>query len=554
MDKIPKGVIVIGLDGATLDVLIPLAKQGLMPRMGELLKKSAYGPLTSVIPPVTGPAWTTFMTGMMPDRHGLMDFVHRTEGSVHRVPVNYNRIQTPTILEMVGKQQTGKRVCGFNIPITYPAPEINGIVVSGMLTPGTDVDYTYPKELKQEIEAIEPYILDVFWQTFSDSSSEAFLRRLIEFEKQKVRISRELYEREAWDLFISVFVGTDRIQHALWPVIAGIIDAKTLEPRWEALKPLVREYFSIVDDAVGWLLDKAGDEKAIFVMSDHGFGPLDRKFYVNRWLHDQGWLAFDERMARTQRTKALVKLLLKKILLRIPGLGKIATSKMTRPMKGRMKAYQFLDIIDWDKTTAYGVSNTEQGIYINLKGREPNGIIEPGEEYQRVCKQVADALKQVVDPQDGKSIVSHAYSRDELYSGPHAGESPDIIFFLRDGAYLADVKLHPKPFGPTSWTTGRGTHRLDGTFIAYGPNVKPQSGIRTSIADLVPCILYQLGMAIPDNLDGKLPLDVFDKEFVTANPPSYRTAESSEREGKQGDMDEDEQALVFERLKGLGYL
>jgi len=99
MDKIPKGVIVIGLDGATLDVLIPLAKQGLMPRMGELLKKSAYGPLTSVIPPVTGPAWTTFMTGMMPDRHGLMDFVHRTEGSVHRVPVNYNRIQTPTILE-----------------------------------------------------------------------------------------------------------------------------------------------------------------------------------------------------------------------------------------------------------------------------------------------------------------------------------------------------------------------------------------------------------------------------------------------------------------------
>lgn len=553
MDPQRNRVMVLGFDGGTFDVFEPLSGMGHMPRFSQLMEKGVWGPLWSVTPPVTGPAWASFLTGKQPGKHGLFDFLKRTPGQVGRQPVNFSDIKSSSLLNLVG-QSGDMSVCAFNVPVTYPPIQVDGIVVSGMLTPSPEVGFTWPPELKGELEEeYGPYVLDVFWQRFSDQSAEAFLRDVIDYESQKLSIARDLYARRPWDLFIAVFTGVDRISHALWHVISAIIDGRELPTAQERLKPLVLEYFRLLDEQVGKLVEGAGENVSIFFMSDHGFGPLTKKFCINEWLREKGLLEYDSSTARKINRYAGLRRYAKDLLIRFPVVKSYLTRTVRTPMRGRLRSYRFLDLIDWEKTKAYSASGTEQGIYINLKGREPWGTVHPEDEYEQLRSEIIELLREIVDPDDGKPLVSHVYRREELYEGPFVESAPDIVFFLGNGECLADVKLSGRLWQGVDWITGRGTHRKDGMFLACGAGIGKRHRAEMDIIDLAPIVLFLLGLPIPDDMDGKVRTDILDESLLGGRRPEFAAASGSGPD-EGGTISEAEEQEVLKRLEDLGYL
>ena len=545
-------VIVIGLDGGSFSVLKPLAQQGYMPNLAKLLKEGVHGELISCIPPVTGPAWASFLTGKQPGKHGIFDFFYKPAGTIERQPVNFTLIKSKTILAYLTAAQ--KKIGLVNVPLTYPPPKVNGFIITGLLTPSREVNFTYPPELKKEIEdKYGPYILDVFWQKYDEKTVHLFLKELRECEKQRINIALDLFTKEKPDFFMVVFTGTDRIQHALLHYIEPIIQAKA---KLDKITKEILAYYTLIDEAIGKFISKIDEKTFLFLMSDHGFGPLQRKFYINYWLWKEGLLAFYEKAVRRYFLLRNLRYLAHKLALRfhlLEPLKKIIKGKSD--LKKRALMYAFLDFIDWSKTKAFSVSGTEQGIYINVKGREPYGIVAPGEEYEKIRTYIIEKLKELKDPFSGQKLVSHIYKKEEVYHGPYADQAPDIIFFLRNGLYLADVQLRNYLWQEVNWLTGRGTHRLEGIFMAYGQEIKKgQTLPKAHITDLAPTILYALGMAIPTDMDGRVLKEIFKEEFTKVNP--VIKIKDDEKEVKREDFtfSQEEKEEVLEKLKDLGYL
>jgi predicted AlkP superfamily phosphohydrolase/phosphomutase len=293
-------------------------------------------------------------------------------------------------------------------------------------------------------------------------------------------------------------------------------------------------------------------------MSDHGFGPLKGKFCINRWLEELGLLSYDPVKIKRFRLKTKIVPLLRQIVKKADPLNlrKKLTARITKNPE-RMGAYSFLDCIDWSKTVAYAASNTEQGIYINLEGREPSGIVKPGKDWDEERNLVINRLRDIRNPQTNERLVSRIYKREDIYSGPYVNNAPDIIFFLKEGEYLADVQPMNYLFEKTSWKTGTGTHRMEGIFVGYGKDIK--AGLRIAdaeIIDLAPTILNLMGVRIPDDMDGKVLTHIFTDDFLKDNPPQYVEGADSVTCDDQGDgVYSDQEAAELEaQLKGLGYL
>ena len=547
-------VIVLGLDGASLNILDTFARQGIMPNIKRVMDHGVTGPLSSVIPPVTGPAWTSFLTGQYPEKHGIFDFIEPKSGQAYRRPVNYTNIKSPTLLSIVGRSGN-REVCAFNVPVTFPPPSINGIVVSGMLTPDTSVQFTHPAGLKGEIEAkYGPYMLEVSWRHFGDATANRFLRQLIAYEEQKIAIAKDLHFRRPWDLFIAVFMGTDRIQHALWHIIEAIVEGRKVGSKEEKLKGLVESYYRLIDGAIGEIIGSAGEDVTIFVISDHGFGPLKKKFYINAWLRQEGLLDFNLREASRISRNLSFRRALRQQLMRFPLISKYFRSQGIKfPMQGRVRS-RVLGLIDWSQTKAYSDSNTEHGIYINLQGREPYGTVQPGQEYEDVRNHIIDRLKNLSDPADGGPLVNHIVKKEEVYQGPRTENAPDLLFALGQGEYAADIRLCDYLWEETSWITGRGSHRLDGVFLACGRGIRRGGKTALHITDIAPAVLYVLDIPIPQEMDGKVPLSVFEEAFTAARPPRIDKSAGLTAQSKEFSLSDEEEQKIFQNLEDLGYL
>jgi len=217
-EKCRHRVLLIGLDGASFSVLRPWMEAGILPHMQQIAVKGGIGELYSTIPPVTGPAWASFMTGMSPGKHGIYDFVRPLKDRVGMEIVSYRHIGAETIFSILSRY--GRKVGVVNMPLTYPVPQVDGFVISGMLTPKSATDYFYPLELAEELEkAGVDYVPDVWWQRYEEHEAEKFLQRLIYCTEQRIKTVKFLSGHFGWDLLAVVFVGTDRIQHALWSYI-----------------------------------------------------------------------------------------------------------------------------------------------------------------------------------------------------------------------------------------------------------------------------------------------------------------------------------------------
>jgi predicted AlkP superfamily phosphohydrolase/phosphomutase len=224
---------------------------------------------------------------------------------------------------------------------------------------------------------------------------------------------------------------------------------------------------------------------------------------------------------------------------------------------GRVEAYSFLNCVDWSKTTAYAASNTEQGIYINLAGREPSGIVKPGKEWDEARTELIKKLENLEHPETGEKLVSRVFKKEEIYAGPHLSRAPDIVFFLKEGEYLADVQPVTRLLQEPNWKTGSGTHRMEGILIACGNDIQKGayvSGAR--IIDLAPTILYLMGETIPADMEGEVLTDIVNKEFVRKHTPQYAEASNENyiHGTQEAELNEKDAMRLKEQLKGLGYL
>jgi predicted AlkP superfamily phosphohydrolase/phosphomutase len=548
--------LVLGLDGGCFRVLQPLMKRGLMPNLSALLEKGAWRVLQSTVPPVTGPAWTTFMTGVNPAQHGIFDFVRRVPGKMERQIVAHNQIAANTLFQIVG--HAGLKVGSINLPLTYPPPQVNGFVVSGMLTPGPESEFTYPPELKEQLNRVaNPYILDLFWKRYPEHRAAEFVARLIECLRHRMAAIRYLMKHRDWNLLVTVLTEVDRIQHSLWNFLNPEEDPSMFDlPRYRQVHKAALDFYAALDSAVGDITGELPPDANLVIISDHGFGPMHKKFYVNTWLRSEGFLSVNEPMWNSRRRKRMARQFLRRVAasLRLGGIASGAGRLMGKQHSGRMMPFDVLQCFDWSNTTCYAASYSEQGLYINLKGREPFGTVSPGAEYEATRERVIERLRALTDPTANRPLRIEVFRKEEVYSGPYLDDAPDIIFAVEDGAYLADIGLERQVFMKSTWQTGTGTHRPDGIFIAAGPDIKSCGELpAANIIDVAPTVLHLLRLPTPRNMEGAAMTDILEGELARSTVRYCEPLARSQAENSAAYTDEEE-SLVRDKLSGLGYM
>jgi predicted AlkP superfamily phosphohydrolase/phosphomutase len=557
----PNKVLVLGLDGATFDLIKPWAAAGYLPTLKRLMEEGAHGSLRSTTPPMTGPAWTSFATGVNPGKHRLYDWIARDEGRYTFSPVTALDIEAPTLYTLLS--DAGRRVCALNVPMTYPPTPVNGVMISGLPAPSTKVQITYPASLYNEIvEEVGDYILYPDpGQAYSEAGVDAFLQRLYRTTDLRIKTLDYLRGREEWDFAMVVFNGTDTISHAMWKYMDK---THPLHDPAAALKygNAIRDYYAYLDGKLARYVDELPDDTTLVVMSDHGFGPFHKFIHVNNWLLQEGFMATNRgpltMLKRAMFNQGFTPMGVYDTLMRM-GLGALKREVVRGQGQGLLKTF-FLSFedIDWSRTQAYSLGNVGQ-VYLNVMGREPHGCVQPGAEYERVREEIIAKLQTLRDPDTGELVVETIYRREEIYSGDFLEKAPDIVFLPRRLEYFG--------FGEYEFGSHKiiepmrrgisGTHRMNGIFMAYGAAIKPGTVVENaSLYDLAPTILRLMDEPVAEHMDGRVLEEILTPD-VAAALAERRTARSQSN-GKRGGygetMSAEDKKVLADRLRSLGYV
>jgi len=551
-----KKLLVIGLDGASFDVLDPLIEKGYLPNIASLIAGGSRADLETTFPPITAVAWSSFMTGKNPGKHGIFEFVRRDHQSKRELAVNASFRQGRAIWDLLG--DAGKRVVVHNFPCTYPPREINGLMIADFMTPKGRRDFTYPASLLDEIEEkFGSYRLHLS-QTYAEGNVDAVLDELFDELEYKAKVAEYLMTCYDWDSFFQYFWGTDRIQHELWHIIDES-HPRHNKKEAEAHRDRVYAYFKRVDEIVGRLIELAADDALVLIASDHGFGPVHKYCSLNIWLLQEGFLKLKSDAA-TRAKKLMFSLgltpeLAFKLTRRIPGALRPARGVSSQPGASRFLSTFFLSFndVDWSRSKAFSKGNYGQ-IYVNLEGREPNGAVA-ARDYEAVRDAIINRLRAFKDPATGEPWVARVFRREDLYTGPLVEDAPDVAFLPADMRHL--------PLGNADFTSNKfmvdafgisGCHRMNGVMIARGEGIKVGSSLElASIYDIAPTLLYLLDQNIPDDMDGRVLAEIVSEEFVRANPIRL-SAQSVSTQPSELEFSPEENAEVIERLKHLGYI
>lgn len=551
-------VFIIGLDGATFDIINPLVKEGKLPTFQKIMSSGAYGQLGSTIPPVTAPAWTSLLTGKNPGKHGLFTFTTFKKGSYDRELVSSYDIRSKTIADILGNY--GKIVGLLNVPMTYPPKPVNGFTVAGLLAPGEDCSLTYPPDLYSKLLLnIGDYRIDYNIGGYPNHISLS--KELHYITELRKKAGFFLMEEYPWDFFFTVFVGTDRIQHWLW----DLIDPTTHpdKTRKEQYGGIIPEFYRILDRTISEIMGKLDEDTVLILASDHGFGPCFKKFHANNWLAQLGLLTFKEECP-SMHGRSFPALLRR--FYRKPN-DRIDLEKHEKASEHKMIGGAFFDwwkdernaigqSIDWSKTKAFCGQETEQGVFINLKGRFPNGVVEQNE-YESLRDYIIDQFYQVTDSKTGQRIIEKVYRREELYSGDAVANAPDIIVETSGYLYeMIDTPCDDRGY-LSGWPLGvKGSHRKEGIFLIYGPHIRQGTcHTKINIIDIAPTILYLMGLPIPEDMDGRVITELFEESYSKNHAIHYHGDSKIEGIPKRGEVYTQEDTLkIKERLKGLGYI
>lgn len=547
-------VLVVGWDGATFDVIDPMLKRGELPNLQSLILKGARASLQSVIPPLSPPAWVSMVTGQNPGKHGVFAFRARNltdyDGYSSRFSTSRD-YAGHSIFDIVGRR--GRVAGAVGVPMTYPAFAINGVMVSGFPRPDVSGGAFYPRELETEV-AKEGW--DLATESFNfNSSPRRWLKAVSDAASGYTRIARHLMESRSWDLFMVVLRNTDIASHHLWkyhdPTCAGYVGSTEYG---DAL----RDQYRLSDKMLGRLIEGIDDEVMVVLVSDHGFGPSAmRAFHLNVWLRQQNLL----RPAETRlSSRSFARDLIRDVRARLPRQPRqwLRQALPTAVSRRLFNLRQNLDAVDWKRTRAYRVDFFPyiDGIHLNVRGRQPHGLVDPGEEYEVLRTRIAESLASVVDPTTGQSIVHRVYRREELYDGPYVEEAPDLIVEYEPSYASGKAVDEPlvQQFRDEDLGKISGQHRKRGIFVAAGGPVSPFKELGTiSILDVAPTVLYALGCPIPRQMDGQVQEQLFGDQYTLRNPPRWEESHSIDQ-GEGTGMTAEEEALIAEQLRGLGYL
>jgi predicted AlkP superfamily phosphohydrolase/phosphomutase len=533
--------VVIGLDGSAWQLLDPLIEDGTMPRLGDLKKRGASGTLTSTVPPVTPPAWTSAVTGVNPGRHGIHGF-HRGNAQYEKPEMMHSgQVKATTLWEMAEAQ--GASIGLFNVPLTYPPPRIEkGWSVAGFMTPGINQglkDFTYPKDLAQEIESwIPEYVIEIKANQEQDWRDDALAKRALSSVKQRRDLLAKLLETRPVDLVFSVLETPDRLQHLYYRYMDPADRLYDTEAG-KKIRPTINACFAAMDEVIGLLDDYAGESGGAIVCSDHGFTAWEASVHTNRLLEEWGYL----------KLKGAGK------AMRSP-LGEKAVHAARRflPVKIRRAARQRTGgtAIDWANTKAFATVYYQQGVVINLKGRERYGIVDPADEKQ-LKDEIAARFKELAGP-DGKPVLDRMWRAEDVFDGDALEGAPDLVFEIKDSRWQLDDELHHREPISNHEDLPRGGHHPHGIGVVRGPGVTKGGSIEGSIMDVTPTLLYLANLKVPDGLDGRVLEDAFDDEHLKGHPvETMGHVEASERDESSPYSPEEEKAIE-EELRGLGYI
>ncbi len=495
-------VFVLGLDGATFELLDPWLEGGLLPNLAAMVEGGYRCTLFSTTPPVTPVAWSSMVTGVNPGRHGIFDFRRREGGSYRFLPVLGRDRKAPGIWSYLSS--LGLRSIVVNLPTSYPPEEFNGIMVSGMDTPPSANDFVRPwLDLRQLLGSKGPYIIETTFEPLARGNEQEWLDQMGAMTDARVELVRKLAQEQDWALFWAVFVFPDRLQHVLWKYVDPT-HPRHDPTRREWAEGVMLDFWKRVDILMGSLLETLANVNFLAV-SDHGFGPYRKLVRVNRLLENMGYLRFTEG-----------------------------------------------GVVDWPSTKAFAVGS-HSSIYINLKGREPQGTVEAGD-YWRMCEELSQALKETTDA-DGPlfEFVSH---RSEVYRGPYLEEAPDLVLAGRSyNIQVSDGFAHeassPRAEIIDELMLTDSGHHPSGILVAYGPGISEGSGTVAQITDVMPTVMSLLQVPVPLEVDGEAiksmvkALQGREPERAAYNLPSARLGP---------EYSEEQMEEVLGRLRDLGYI
>lgn len=531
--------ILIGLDGATFDVLDPLMARGIMPRLAAFVAGGARADLISTPNPLTPPAWTSLVTGRTPGHHGIFDFVRAEEGEgglYFTLNASYD-VRCETIWSVVSRK--GGRVASLNFPVSAPPLPVEGIVVPGFVPWRHMRRSVHPRGFYDEMKALPGFdvrelsmdmveeLKSIQW--IPDEDYEGWIRQHTQREGQWARIALHVLGNHDVDLLAVLFDGADKLQHLCWKYVDPALASASPGPRESLLREWCLDYFRTLDGHIGRILDAAGPAARVFFASDHGFGATSEIFYVNRWLEEQGFLRWN---------------------------ADAPVDDGTHVARDRIKSH--VEGIDWHHTTAFALTPSSNGIFIRRESRRYSAGV-PEERYASFRGELTRRLLAAAHPGTGRPLIRKVMTREEAFPGSEAGRAPDLTLVLGDYGFVSVlrsggiVRERPEPAG---------THRPEGIFLAGGPGIREGHEMEPlSIVDVAPALMHSLGFAVPSDWEGRVPIEYCEPAWAGRHP--VRAGEATLPPGRADsgapgmdaeDMNEADEAVVMARLQALGYL
>jgi predicted AlkP superfamily phosphohydrolase/phosphomutase len=454
-----KKLLLFGLDCATPQLVFDAWLNDL-PNIKELIKKGIHGNLRSTIPPITVPAWTAMMTSKDPGTLGFYGFRNRRSYDYENLYfANAKYVKDKTVWNYLSRNRKSSII--FGVPQTYPPKPLNGIMVSSFLAPSKDVQFTYPDDIKTELDkaADGDYIIDV--KDFRTDNKDWLLEQIYIMTERRFKAFRHFYKKELYDFAMIVEMGIDRIHHGFWRFFDKT--HRLYEPG-NPYENAIHDYYCALDEEIGRTLDIIDDTTAVMVVSDHGAKPMKGAICINEWLQKEGLLVLKEKPKQQMR--------------------------MT------------MDMVDWDKTRVWGEGGYYGRIFFNVKGREPRGII-PQQEYESFRDELKAKLEAIED-EEGRNINTKVFKAEELYRQVN-NIAPDLIVYLGNldwrsagSVGIGAIHLFENDTGPDD-----ANHAQEGIFILTVPGKKIEKQQDTySIYDIAPTILRYFDIEVPDDMIG----------------------------------------------------
>ncbi|MCP2619948.1 alkaline phosphatase family protein [Candidatus Aminicenantes bacterium AC-334-K16] len=450
-------VLIIGLDCATPQILFDQSEN--FPVLSQLMREGIYGPLRSADPPITIPAWMVMATGRDAGRLGLYGFRHRQDYSYHKIWIatSYS-IKEKTLWDYIG--EAGGQSVLVSIPPSYPPKPVAGNLISCFITPGDDKEFTYPQELGEEITSkFGPYIFDVEFRT---DEKDKLLENIYQMTRKRFEVLNYLITTKPWDLFMFVEIGLDRVHHAFWKYMDSKHHLYTPGNPYEGV---ILDYYRELDSLLGELISQVDKETVILVVSDHGAKRMKGAFCINEWLIEEGYLVLKQRPSSPTSFDKLE--------------------------------------VDWSKTKAWGWGGYYARIFLNIAGREQQGIIPP-EDYEKEREILLEKLLKITGPK-GEPWQTKVIKPQEYFPELN-GDYPDLMVYFDDLYWRSagtlghgTMYLEENDTGPDD-----AVHDFEGIFILYDPFYQEGRMSRASILDITPTVLHKLGLPFPPDLRGKV--------------------------------------------------